>query len=205
MSAPEPAGPGRPRDPRTQHDIMTATRQLLARDGYDQLSIEAIAREAGVSRPTIYRRWPSKAHLVFDAAFGQPPDHALLSISGDFETDLRAFTFAVLTFWRDPVVEAASLGILAERRRDPELHIRTQQLLDERTRGAFRVLVDSGVQQGKVRADIDVDTVYQTLIGTAFYAAHMAPEIDAGEAADRLCSLLIEGAGTNQPQRKDHP
>ena len=53
---------------------MAATRKLLATDGYDQMSIESIAKEAGVSRPTIYRRWPSKAHVVFDAAFGQPDD-----------------------------------------------------------------------------------------------------------------------------------
>jgi AcrR family transcriptional regulator len=182
---------------------MSATRRLLARGGYDQLSIEAVAREAGVSRPTVYRRWPSKAHLAFDAAFGQPAVGELLSVSGDFETDLRAFTYAVLTFWRDPVVEAAALGILTERRRDPELHIRTQQLLDERTRGAFRALVASGVEQGRVHPDVDVDMVYQTLIGTAFYTAHMEPDIDPEDLADRLCSLLIEGAGRTQPRRKE--
>ncbi|KHO21613.1 TetR/AcrR family transcriptional regulator [Mycolicibacterium setense] len=197
-------GPGRPRDPRTQSDIMSATRHLLARDGYDQLSIEAIAREAGVSRPTIYRRWPSKAHLVFDAAFDQPPGGELLSLTGDFEGDLRAFTRAVLTFWRDPVVEAAALGILTERRRDPELHIRTQQLLDERTKEAFRALVASGVEQRRVHPDVDVDMVYQSLIGTAFYTAHMEPGVDVDGTADRLCSLLIEGAGVTHPRRKDH-
>lgn len=184
---------------------MRATRDLLARDGYDQLSIEAIAREAGVSRPTIYRRWPSKAHLVFDAAFSQPPGGELLSLSGDFDTDLRGFTSAVLTFWRDPVVEAAALCILTERRRDPELHIKTQQLLDEQTKGAFRSLVASGVKQGRVRPDVDVDMVYQALIGTAFYAAHMEPDIDVDDTADRLCSLLTEGAGRIHPRRKDRP
>ena len=164
---------------------MRATRDLLARDGYDQLSIEAIAREAGVSRPTIYRRWPSKAHLVFDAAFSQPPGGELLSLSGDFDTDLRGFTSAVLTFWRDPVVEAAAL--------------------DEQTKGAFRSLVASGVKQGRVRPDVDVDMVYQALIGTAFYAAHMEPDIDVDDTADRLCSLLTEGAGRIHPRRKDRP
>jgi len=183
---------------------MSATRRLLACDGYDQLSIEAIAREAGVSRPTIYRRWPSKAHLVFDAAFGQPPGGELLSASGDFETDLRAFARAVLTFWRDPVVEAAALGILTERRRDPELHIRTQQLLDERTKAAFGSLVSSGVEQGHVHPNVDVDMVYQAVLGTAFYTAHMEPDVDVDTTADRLCSLLIEGAGLTHPRRKDH-
>lgn len=185
---------------------MRATRDLLARDGYDQLSIEAIAREAGVSRPTIYRRWPSKVHLVFDAAFDQTPGGELLSLSGVFEADLRSFVSAVLTFWRDPVVEAASLGILTERRRDPELHIKTQQLLDEQTKGAFRSLVASGVEQGRVDPDVDVDMVYQALIGTAFYTAHMEPDVDVDDTADRLCSLLIEGAaGHNQPRKKDRP
>ncbi|CDO30373.1 TetR family transcriptional regulator [Mycolicibacterium vulneris] len=182
---------------------MRATRDLLARDGYDQLSIESIAREAGVSRPTVYRRWPSKAHLVFDAAFEQPPGGELLSVTGDFETDVRAFAGAVLTFWLDPVVEAAALGILTERRRDPELHIRTQQLLDERTKDAFRALVSSGIEQGRVHPDVDVDMVYQAVIGTAFYTAHMEPDVDVDATADRLCSLLIEGAGRTHPRRKD--
>ena len=86
---------GRPRDPRTQRDIMGAARRLLARDGYDQVTVDAIAREAGVSRPTVYRRWPSKAHVVFDAAFGQPPDATLVEKSGDFESDLLVFVRAV--------------------------------------------------------------------------------------------------------------
>src|SRR4051794_25405293 len=110
MSAPDPVR-GRPRDPRTQHDIMRATRRLLTRDGYEQVTIDAIAREAGVSRPTVYRRWPSKAHIVFEAAFGQSPDAALVEQSGDFEADLRVFVSKVLAFWREPVVEAAALGL----------------------------------------------------------------------------------------------
>ncbi|OBA83560.1 TetR family transcriptional regulator [Mycobacterium sp. 1164966.3] len=188
---------GRPRDPRTQRDIMDATRRLLAHDGYDQVTIDAIAREAGVSRPTVYRRWPSKAHVVFEAVFGQPPDAALVENSGDFEADLLVFVRGVLRFWREPVVEAAALGILAERHRDPALHIRTQQLLDERTLTEFAALVRSGVDQGLVRRDVDVDMLYQVLVGTAFYAAQVqqhgnSQDLDA--LAERLCAMVIRGA-----------
>lgn len=172
---------------------MAATRRLLARDGYDQVSIESIAKEAGVSRPTVYRRWPSKAHLVFDAAFEQAPDGELLMDSGHFDDDLHTFVRAVLAFWGEPVVEAAALGILSERRRDPALHIRTQQLLDARTRTAFRSLVRSGIAQGAVRADTDVDMLYQILIGTAFYAAQVEPREDLENFAERLCALVIQG------------
>jgi AcrR family transcriptional regulator len=181
---------------------MAATRRLLARDGYDQVSIEAIAKEAGVSRPTVYRRWPSKAHLVFDAAFEQAPDGQLLDNSGDFDADLRSFVCAVLTFWSEPVVEAAALGILSERRSDPELHIRTQELLDVRTRTAFRSLVNGGIEQGAVRPDVDIDMLYQLLVGTAFYAAQATQNGDIDKFAERLCALVLQGVRHEPKQPK---
>ncbi len=197
----ESAVRGRPRDPRTDRDIMAATRRLLARDGYEQLSIESIAKAADVSRPTVYRRWPSKAHVVFDAAFAAPRQAELPPPSGDFETDLRAFVRGALTFWSDPVVEAAALGILAERHRNPDLHIRTQQLLDERTRTAFRELVRAGVEQGAVAPDTDVDTIYQVLIGTTFYHAQLGGTADQ-DLADRLCALVIQGVRCAPTRKK---
>ena len=184
---------------------MAATRKLLAADGYDQMSIESIAKEAGVSRPTIYRRWPSKAHVVFDAAFGQPDDGEFPGNTGDFDIDLRAFVHGALTFWRDPVVEAAALGILAERRRDPELHIRTQQLLDERTVAHFRTLVSSGIEQGVVDRHVDVDAFYQLVIGTTFYQSQVvaAAESDVEQLVERLCSLVIHGVRAVPKRKKE--
>ena len=171
---------------------MAATRMLLARDGYDVLTIDAIARQAGVSRPTVYRRWPSKAHVVFDAAFG---DHGSVEFadSGDFDTDLRRFVGDALQFWRQPVVSAAVLGILGERKRDPALHIRTQQLLDEQTLSAFTALVARGIEQGAVRSDVDVDTVYHALIGSTFYSAVVQDRDDIEHLTDRLCALVTQG------------
>lgn len=192
------AGRGRPRDPRTQEAILVATRRLLVEVGYDQLSIDAIAREAGIGRPTIYRRWPSLVHIVFDATFGSRPDDGdMPTPSGEFRTDLHRFVRRVLQFWREPVVAAAALGILAESHRDPELEIRTQQLLDEQARAGFGALVRSGVEQGLVRADLDVEMLYDLLVGTTFYAAQVLQRDDIDHTVDRLCSLIIQGVSTN--------
>lgn len=182
---------------------MLATRSLLARDGYDQLSIDAIAKEAGVSRPTVYRRWPSKAHVVFDAAFGDAPGaDEVFAGTDDFRTDLRGFVRGALQFWGEPVVSAAVVGILAERNRDPALHIRTQQLLDEQTVSGFAALVRRGIEQGVVRPDVDVDMLYHLLISTTFYAVvvqqHSATN-DLEDLVDRLCSLALQGAKTERP------
>jgi AcrR family transcriptional regulator len=195
----EPAR-GRPRDPRTDEAIMAATRRLLTDVGYDQVSMESIARAAGVSRPTIYRRWPSKAHVAFDAAFGTAGGTAGLPRSGDFETDLREFVRGAVGFWREPVVEAATMGILAERRRDSELHIRTQQLLDDRIRAELAALVREGAAQGVVRADVDTDTLFNLLVGTTFYGALVDGRDDTDHLVDKLCSLVMQGV---QAQEKE--
>jgi AcrR family transcriptional regulator len=58
---------GRPRDPKLDEAIILATRDRLVRDGYSRMTLGDIAADAGVSRPTLYRRWASKLDLVADA------------------------------------------------------------------------------------------------------------------------------------------
>lgn len=195
---------GRRRDPRTQQDILSATRRLLVRDGYDQVSVDAVAREAGVSRPTVYRRWPSKAHVVFDAAFQVNGSSEIAAGTGDFTADLRRFLRSVVEFWREPVVYAATLGILAERHRSPELRIRAQQLLDEATRTRFTALVRDGIAQGAVDADMDADSLYDTVIGSTFYAVYVRDVTDGADLQaylTHLCSLATQGAADRDENR----
>lgn len=204
-AAPEPESGrepvrGRPRDPRTDDAIMAATRRLLTDVGYEQVSMESIARSAGVSRPTIYRRWPSKAHVVFEAAFGSAAEPDMVVRSGDFTRDLHEFIRRALAFWREPVVEAATMGILAERRRDAQLHIRTQQLLDDMIRAELAALVRAGAEQGVVRADVDTDTLFNTLVGAAFYTALVDGRDTSDQLADKLSALVMRGV---QDDRQD--
>ena len=64
-----PGRAGRPRDPQVDASIRAATLELLVEDGYQATTIQAVARRAGVSAPSIYRRWSSKAELVEAAVF----------------------------------------------------------------------------------------------------------------------------------------
>src|SRR5581483_3183891 len=62
-----PARRGRPRDAAADDAILHATVDMLAEVGFDRLTIEAIAARAQIGKPSIYRRWHSKAELVVDA------------------------------------------------------------------------------------------------------------------------------------------
>jgi AcrR family transcriptional regulator len=63
----KPRGGGRPRNEATRQLILATTLELLKRETLQAISIEAIAKEAGVSKATIYRWWTSKAAIVIDA------------------------------------------------------------------------------------------------------------------------------------------
>jgi AcrR family transcriptional regulator len=70
ISVPAPVaerGVGRPRSEETRTQILAATIRLLHTSTIQSISIEAIAREAGVGKATIYRWWDSKALVVIDA------------------------------------------------------------------------------------------------------------------------------------------
>src|SRR5690348_8144381 len=112
---------GRPRDPRIDNSVLHATVELLGTCGYFDLSVDAIAKRAATSKPAIYRRWPSKAHLVHEAVFPiseatELPDTG--SLAGDMREMVRRSTSLLTT----PAARAAMPGLLAEMATDPTLH-----------------------------------------------------------------------------------
>ncbi|WP_376707719.1 helix-turn-helix domain-containing protein [Nocardioides alcanivorans] len=62
---------GRPRDRRIDTAVLEAAAELLVERGYARVTLGAIAQRAGTTTPAIYRRWPSKAHLVHEVAIPQ--------------------------------------------------------------------------------------------------------------------------------------
>src|SRR5215475_3701301 len=80
------ARPGRPRSPAADEAILDATVELLGELGFLALTIEAVAARAGVAKTTIYRRWPTKDDLLFDAVAcikGPPIDPPGESVRSD--------------------------------------------------------------------------------------------------------------------------
>ena len=154
--------PGRPLDPQVSEAIGTATLRLLVRDGFAALSIEAVAREAGVGKPAIYRRFAGKPELVaaaIDTAL--PPMRA--PAPGPARGRLREL-FAAL-----PLDAASYLaligGLMAEHRRHPELieAFRERILLPRRTLVMDAIAEAQGA--GEVRSDLEPERLLDLLAG----------------------------------------
>jgi AcrR family transcriptional regulator len=183
---------GRPRNPRIDAASLRATVELLGETGYAALSVDAIARRAGTSKPAIYRRWPSKAHLVHEAVFPMSeatdlPDSG--SVLGDMREMMRR-TVAVLT---TPAARAALPGLVGEMAADPTLHA---ALLER-----FAAVVSSGLTdwlraaaaRGEVRGEVTAADIVDAIAGITLLAL-----ITHGDTLDeawmnRTAELIAKG------------
>jgi AcrR family transcriptional regulator len=183
---------GRPRDKRIDSAVLSATVELLAETGYADLSVDAIARRAGTSKPAIYRRWPGKAHLVHEAVFPISEATALPdtgSLAGDMREMVRR-TAAVLT---TPAARAALPGLVAEMPADLTLYSALlERFGDILSRGLSDRLADA-VARGEVRPDVTAAEVVEVVAGTTFLALLTRGDAPDESWADRTAAFITRG------------
>lgn len=102
--AEEPARRGRPRSEASRLKVLTAAARLMVEGGFEHLTVEGIAAEAGVAKQTVYRWWGSKADVVVEAI---ADGHLPTPVEGPQDTgDLRADVRA----WLEEIFGAVELG-----------------------------------------------------------------------------------------------
>ncbi len=163
--------PGRPSDPRIDEQLLRGTQDLLVEQGYERLTMDAVAQRCGASKATIYRRWPSKAALVVAAAAAalQAPD---VPDTGDLRTDLLECGRAYLQReGRDSQILAA---VMNASRYDPALRDAAQHALGAPFGNLFEQVLSRAVDREGVSAVVDVPTLAQVFPAIAYQqvAAH---------------------------------
>ena len=151
---------GRPWDAAIDDAVLRATCELLELDGYLNLSIAKIAERAGTTKPALYRRWKTKAHLVHEAVF-PAPDPVVLEEAIDLRTGIRAMVKSGLELLGRPAARAALPGLLAETTADASL---ATEVLGRAAAPAVDWLHDH------VRPGVAAATVFELVAGAAFMA-----------------------------------
>lgn len=182
---------GRPRDPETERRILEVTLRHLAEEGYSRMSLDNIALAAGVSKPTIYRRWPGKADLATAALrtlqLAEPPVDTGTT-TGDLIATLENFSRSLLR----PNGLSLIGTVLAEEAHTPELLALFRERLVVPRRQMLRAILDRAKRRGELRRGVNLDTAVTLLVG-AFYARYLATsDVPAGFPRE-LVSLLWPG------------
>ncbi len=158
---------GRPRSAGVDEALLAATLELTGELGIDGMSMDDLAQRAGVSKATIYRRWPSKEALVLDALrHGMRPfDHV---DTGSLRSDLAEFLRVMadrMSTGRTSEVLPHLIGVAVH---DPALRASLDEYIEYR-REPLQVIVLRGVERGELPPDTDVDTLLDALIGPFAY------------------------------------
>jgi len=196
---------GRRRDPRLDDAVLIATRRLLNRLGYGALTIEAIAREAGVHRPAIYRRWKTKAEIVHDAVYPQDLAAPDFTPSGDFAADLRLVARDAIALFSRREVLAAVPGMMADRHADARLQRRLRLRIEAEARAAFAAFLADAVARGDARKPVDPDVLLDALAGTVLMRVATRGREALVGLEDELTLLLQRATGARETTRGPQP
>jgi AcrR family transcriptional regulator len=184
---------GRPRDPVVDAAIRHAVLSLLVEGGYAALTIEGVAQRAGAGHTSIYRRWPSKAHMVHEVVF---PDESAIELPPEapFAESVRRLARGVVESLSRPEARAPLPGLMADWQADPELRRRLMDRFEPATRRALRRAADAAAARGELRPGADVDRLYDAVLGTALAAQYVSQRVSRDRLADALVDLLLNGA-----------
>lgn len=163
--------PGRPLDLSRDEAIRRATQEILGEQGYDLLTIDAVAARAHASKATIYRRWPSKAELAVDAirCLASWPE---FSDRGSLEADLRALLGARIV--RDQLRFRVMTGLLSAMPRNPDLAQVFQERFVAPRAHALRTILERAVARGEMAHGRDLDLLSSVLPAMLTYRTVVA-------------------------------
>jgi AcrR family transcriptional regulator len=195
VAAPAARPIGRPRSEAARLRILAAARDLLEKDGFRGMTIEAIAARAKTSKVTVYRWWSHKAAIVLDAMLA---DVSPIMPFSDSISPIVALRDQVRSFTRFLRSRKAQLliAVLAEGRLDPEVGEAYRDHWVKPRRADAKRLLARAAEAGEVRADLDVEVLLDVLFGPLYYRALVMHEpLDLG-FGDRVFETVLSGAAT---------
>lgn len=167
-----PVGPrsrGRPKNERIDVEVVAAVLTGLRLRGYRGVTMEGVARQVKRARTSLYRRWPSKRHLVADAVVAElgaepAPD------TGSLRKDLRAAVGTLLTGFAGPLGKALP-GLVADMALDPALARLIREKVLVARRRSIRAAFERGVARGESGRGFDIEILIDMLTGPFYFRA----------------------------------
>jgi AcrR family transcriptional regulator len=183
---------GRPRTADIDDRILAATRAGLVRSGYAAMTMEGVAREAGVGRQSLYRRWPRKPLLVFDATFRRVESVlANLPDTGSLAGDIDAYGHAMDELFGQEAIQDTTRGLLADALGDrPTLELLRERFIRPHA-AALGVMVDRARLRSEVAEGLTTEMIGDLLLGVPL--VHYLIIGRTGELAHQLTRIVSRG------------
>lgn len=187
-----PVRRGRPPDEAARQHVLATAYRLLVDEGLGRLTIERVAGESGISKPTIYRSWANAQELAMAAFLAVPDDSGQQPKGRSVRKALVAHLSSVARMFNTPRGRQLTLTMASA---DPQSELskafRNQIILKSRETG--RLILQRAIEAREIRSPESLEAVLDMIYGPLFYrllAGHL-PVDDT--LAEQIVSVLWNG------------
>ena len=190
-----PARPGRPRGETSGSHaaILDAVHDLLLETSVRELTMEAVARRAGVSKPTLYKWWPSKAALVFSMFHERLDREARVPDAATVEAVLRTRMRHLVCAFHGPFGKVMA-ELIAEGQSDPAVlrELRDRHIAPRRA--ATVADIERGKASGEFASGVDAELLVDAIFGPMYYRLLLRLTPLTEQYGDALIDQVLHGA-----------
>jgi AcrR family transcriptional regulator len=181
--------------------VLDAAADLLVTGGTDAVTMEAIAARAQVSKATVYKWWPSRAHVMLESFFSRAKDTLDVAPEASLEEALTTLVGALTRIFRDTESGPLMADLVALAQADRAIRTALdEQWLRPRRRVASQLLRD-GVDRAELVSDTDVAAAVDQLFAPVYHRLLLGHEPLSDELAATLVRQLLAGLRNRDPQR----
>ncbi|MBO2445934.1 TetR/AcrR family transcriptional regulator [Actinomadura barringtoniae] len=196
---------GRSRDTGIDARILAVAAEHLSRDGYQAMSLAAIAEQAGTTRQALYRRWPGKAELAAAVVTNMADDGQAITPADPY----RALVAELADFQRGVSMPGrlSLVGTMLQDTTQPEVLARYRARVVVPRRSRLLAILEAARVGGLVDADADLE-VALTMCTGSWYGRALAEDAPPPDWPERTAALIwraIGGRGPGGPCPDDRP
>jgi AcrR family transcriptional regulator len=173
--------------------VLAATLGELTETGYAALTVENVARRAGVHKTTVYRRWLSRESLVADAVTQLAGTRVPFPDSGDIRADIRALARSLVRFLASPAGRAVIAVMLSDAGRIPEVADTQRRYFEDRYRQAEPVIARA-IERGQLPPGTDPAEVLRSVIAPIYLRVLVTAEPISPTIADVAANAALAAA-----------
>ena len=170
--------------------IRNAVMQELAEVGYGRLSIEAVARRAGVGKTAIYRRWGNKLEMVLEIVSDVAGRSVPLPDTGSFAGDLQLIMMIVSRALQHRIASQIIPDLMAEASRNPQIAETLQKALRTHQQAVGDKLVGQAVARGELPEGTDPQVAVDLILGPLYWRLAVSRTPIDGDYLEKMIAAV---------------
>jgi AcrR family transcriptional regulator len=171
--------------------VLEVAGEVLAEEGREGFTIDAVARRSGVARTTIYRHWPDLGDLLYDTM--RAMGHSIPAAdTGSLRDDLVTLYSALVSGFETSCIGRAMPVFLDITRRDASLRPLHREFIAERRRPSLDA-VARAVERGELPDDVDAERLVDRIAGPVFYRHLVVQDPYTVADVEQLVDDVLDG------------